>query len=138
MDIFPAAAQRPEILKFADALGSRDAALRRDECSDWRINGKCGQMYAVPGGYQIVFLGTPRGWSFAKSAMAFAKPTQDGDGEGCLFMDRLPTEAEAAIIRDKIGIPKKREIDEATLARLHAYGDEYRFQKPASTIAPVG
>ena len=61
-DLFPPARQRPALLALRDALGCRDAALRRDECGDWAIFGKRGHIYAVPGtldrpktpGFQIV------------------------------------------------------------------------------------
>jgi hypothetical protein len=49
--------------------------------------------------------------------MRFAKVTQDGDEDGCLFLDRLPTKTQAAVIRDKLGIAKKAEYGEETLAR---------------------
>jgi hypothetical protein len=139
-DKYPPAVQRPALLKLVEALGCRDAALRRDECGDWRINGKYGCIYAVPGmtvhglppgeGFQIYYRGagefeepsTSRGWTFAKEAMSFAKVTQEGDMEGLLFLDRLPTPPEAEIIRDKLWIAKKRELGEEDLARLRRQG----------------
>jgi hypothetical protein len=143
-DIFPLAKQRPALLALRDALGCRDNALRRDECGDWRIVGKLGHVYAVPGsldrpkaeGFQIYFRGSgefeepPRGspaWSYVKKAMAFCEVTNDGDGEGMMFLDRLPTAAEAEIIRDKLGIAKKREVSAAERERLLAMSSQYRF-----------
>ena len=67
-----------------------------------------------------MFLGSPRGWGFAKAALSFAKLTQDGDGEGALFVTRLPTKREATAIREKLGVPKKRTLSEEKLARLRA------------------
>jgi hypothetical protein len=139
-DKYPPAVQRPALLKLVEALGCREAALRRDECGDWRINGKYGYIYAVPGipwggmekteGFQIYYRGaeefgepsTSRGWTFAKEAMSFCRVTQDGDSEGLLFLDRLPTLPEAEIIRDKLWIAKKREVGEEELARLRRQG----------------
>ena len=87
-DIFPPAKQRETLLAFRDALGCRDNALRRDECSDWRINGKQGHVYAVPEGFQIMVMGwTTKGWNAAKKALSFAKVTQ----EGGLLLNRLPS-----------------------------------------------
>jgi hypothetical protein len=121
-DIYPPAVQRPALLKLVEALGCREAALRRDECGDWRINGKYGYIYAVPGipwggmekteGFQIYYRGaeefgepsTTRGWTFAKEALSFCRVTQDGE-----------------IIRDKLWIAKKREVSEGELARLRGY-----------------
>jgi hypothetical protein len=54
-DIYPPAKQREALLKLVEALGCRDNALRRDECSDSRINGKQGWIYAVPKGFQLFF-----------------------------------------------------------------------------------
>jgi hypothetical protein len=108
------------LVAFAAALGCRDAALRRDECGDWRITGDAGHVYAIPGGYRIIFLGSPRAWSFAKAAFDFATVTQDGDGEGVLRMERRPTPDEAIAIRDKLGIHKKRSVSEAELSRLRS------------------
>jgi hypothetical protein len=75
-------------------------------------------VYAVPGGYQLFFGGKARSWIYAKRALSFARVTQNGDDEGFLFLDRAPTEEEGAIIRDKLGIRKKRELGEDELARL--------------------
>jgi hypothetical protein len=44
MEIFPPTKQRSALLEFASAIGSRSRALRRDECGDWRINGKRGHI----------------------------------------------------------------------------------------------
>jgi hypothetical protein len=38
---------------------------------------------------------TKMGWTYAKKALGFAKLTNDGDDEGALFLDRLPTKSEA-------------------------------------------
>jgi hypothetical protein len=88
MDIYPTNMQREVLLKFAEALGSRRSALMKDECGDWRIIGKRGHIYAVPGaleepntsGFQIYFGGleVEKGWLNAKREMAFAKLMQDG------------------------------------------------------------
>ena len=52
----------------------------------------------VPEGFQLYYVGTERSWTAARAALKFAKVTQDGDGEGFLKIDRLPTEAEGHII----------------------------------------
>jgi hypothetical protein len=48
-DIFPPARQRETLLKLVEALGCRDAALRRDECGDWRIKGRYEHHQSDPG-----------------------------------------------------------------------------------------
>jgi hypothetical protein len=120
MDIFPPAKQRPALLEFAQAIRSRSNSLRRDESRDWRITGKRGHIYAAPEGFLLYFSGTAKGWTSAKAALRFARVTQDGDQEGLLILDRPPTKAERDAIRDKLGIPKKRESSEEELARLRA------------------
>jgi hypothetical protein len=49
MDCYPTSDQRKALLELAEALGSRKAALHRDECDDWRISGSHGHVYTVPG-----------------------------------------------------------------------------------------
>ena len=135
-DKYPPAVQRPALLKLVEALGCRDAALRRDECGDWRINGKYGYIYAVPGipwggmekteGFQIYFRGarefeeptSSQAWTWARKMLEpFCRVTQDGDMEGMLFLARLPTPEEAEIIRDKLRIAKRAEFSEEVLAQ---------------------
>jgi hypothetical protein len=133
-DIYPASRQREALLKLVEALGCWDRALKRDECGDPRIVGKLGHIYAVPGtldrpkaeGFLIYFRGAPeyeeptdsQAWTWAKKLLEpFCQVTQDGDTEGILFLDRLPTKKEAEAIRDKLVIRKRVEYDEETLAR---------------------
>jgi hypothetical protein len=59
-----------------------------------------------------------RAWTAAKKALSFAKVWNDGDEEGSLILDRLPTPSEATLIRRYVGVPKRREVSEATKARL--------------------
>jgi hypothetical protein len=133
-DIYPPTMQRPALLELVKALGARDNSLRRDDCGDWAIFGKHGHIYAVPGsldrpktpGFQIMVVGefsSGRWWGAAKRALApFAGLTNDGDDEGALFLDRLPTPDEAETIRHYVGIAKKRILSEAELDRLRAFG----------------
>jgi hypothetical protein len=127
MDTYPAAAQRQALLELMPALGCRDIALRRDECGDPRINGKKGHIYAVPGtiaepnrpGFMIYVMGwSTNGWNKAKKGLSFAKLTNDGDNERALFLDRLPTKAEALAMRRWVGLAKKTEYSEETLAAM--------------------
>jgi hypothetical protein len=49
-------------------------------------------------------------WKNAKAQLAFCQVTQDGDWEGCLRLDRLPTPDEAKAIRETLGIRKRRHL----------------------------
>jgi len=70
---YPPSVQRPALLDLVKALGCRDNALRRDECGDWRVEGRHGHVYAVPG-FQFFVMGwTTKGWNAAKAALAFAE-----------------------------------------------------------------
>jgi hypothetical protein len=131
METYAPTKQRLVLLKLAKALTSRDSALRRDECGDWRIEGSSGHVYAVPGtldqpnrpGFMLyIMTGAPKAWTFAKRALAFAKVINDGDEEGAFVMRRLPSAEEAALIRRYCGIPKRREVSEAELDRLRSVG----------------
>jgi hypothetical protein len=134
MDIFPPAKQRHALLALREALGCRDNALRRDECGDWRINGRQGHVYAVPEGFQLVFFARCgvtewdgagphiEDYTRAKRNLIFCRLAQDGTGEGIFFLDRLPTPAEAEVIRDTLAIAKKRTMSSAELERLRATG----------------
>ena len=127
VDIYPPAVQRPELLKLAEALGCRDNALRRDECGDWRINGKHGHVYAIPGtltrrttpGFHFFVMNwTAKGWNSAQRGLStFMETTNGGDDEGAMFLNRLPTEKEAVLIRHWLGIAKKAEFSPEVLAR---------------------
>ena len=123
MDKFYPALQRPAMLAFASALGSRESALRRDAVGDWSITGARGHVYAAPNGWQVfVTCRSAAGWTRAKKALAAARVCNDGDDEGAFIFDRLPTPAEAALIRYYCGIPKKREVGAAELSRLRSQG----------------
>jgi hypothetical protein len=107
------------------ALRSRPSALKNDDCGDPIIAGVAGHVIACPGrlgqrppkpGFQIyVQAATKRKWTAVKRALAFAELTNDGDWEGALYLDRLPTKAEATLIRRQLGI--KAQLSAQELAR---------------------
>jgi hypothetical protein len=138
-DIYPPTVQRPALVKLVEALGCEERHLRRDECGDWMVAGDDGHIYAVPGsierpkveGFQIFVLGceTVRQWTAVKAAMKpFTEKTNDGDSEGAFFLDRLPTAEEAETIRRYVGLRKRREDSEDTIAAVKERTGNYRFQ----------
>jgi hypothetical protein len=155
-DLFPATKQRPALLAFAEALDSRASALRRDDCGDPAIWGSNGHIYAVPiapgglgwrgepaiTGYQLMIgcdfdnrrWSSARGWESAKKRLGFGKVTQDGDCEGSIILDRLPSKAEAAEIRDILGIPKRVEYSEEVLAAKRA---QFSMARKLSPVLPA-
>lgn len=138
-DQFPYAAQRAAVDQFALALNSSPRALTADECGDPVILGNRGHVYAVPKGWQFFVMGwTARGWTSAKAALNFATICNDGDDEGEFILDRLPSASEAAAIRKWLGVPKRVEYDEATLARKRAaIQTARRLLTPKSPKAPA-
>jgi hypothetical protein len=76
-----------------------------------------------------------RWWGAAKRGLSFAETTNDGDDEGALVLDRLPTPAEAEAIRHYVGIAKKRELSAAERERLVEAGRQ--FQKRAGVEEPL-
>lgn len=144
-DIYPPTKQREALLHFRLALNCRDNALRRDECGDWRINGRQGHIYAVPEGFQLVFFARNGVNEFdgdgphiedyfkAKRDLIFCRLAQDGTGEGIFMLDRQPTETEAETIRGALVIPKKRHMSEAELERLRATGFAKRVPSELDT-----
>ena len=126
-DVYGPKEQRAALLMFADAVGAK-RSLGADEAGNPRIEGKHGCIYVQPKTcdpgqspkFQFYFAGHPLGWRYAKEALAFAKVTNDSDGEGILLLDRLPTAAEGEIIRDKIGLKKRFVFSDEVLARKRA------------------
>jgi hypothetical protein len=54
----------------------------------------------------------------AEQRLNFCRLTQDGDDEGCLHLDRLPTKIEASAIREALGIRKRRHLSPASTAQV--------------------
>ena len=120
-----------ELLK---ALDASPLALRRDACGDYRINGKSGHIYADGTGYLLcVMTDEFKGrWTNVKKRLAFCQLTQDGDDEGCLHLDRLPTLAEADLIREALGIRRKRHLSPELLASMKDRLAENRYKSTSN------
>ena len=94
-------------------LGAWGRALRRDTCNAWCIRGAGGHIYTWGDNKTWalwVHCRSPRHWTATKRRLAFCDLTQDGDEEGCLRLRRLPTLAEATVIREVLGIRKRAEL----------------------------
>ena len=75
--------------------------IRFDRYGDWCIAGRDGHIFADGKADLIVVMtGESVGrWKNVKKRLAFRRISQDGDDEGCLHLDRLPTAHEADLIR---------------------------------------
>lgn len=117
-----AAAHRAHLEALLTVLDATRRAFRRDSCGYWVIKGKRGHIYADGKGFLIVVgtEGSIRLWTNTKRKLGFCQVTQDGDDEGCLHLDHLPTPAEADLIRDALKIRRKRHYTPDQLATIAA------------------
>jgi hypothetical protein len=101
---------RADLERLLAALNGAINAIRRDECGDPSIMGSRGKIYACEGVFSVyAACRSPRHWTFVKRSLAgFCTVTQDGDDEGFLRLDRMPTTDEAATLRDVIGLRQTR------------------------------
>jgi hypothetical protein len=96
--------------QLREALNGAFRSLGRDECGTCRLLGSRGHIYrddrgeGGDGWLLYVRCRSGRHWTYTKRALAFCRLTQDGDDEGCLRLDRLPSAAEAEEIRQAVGL----------------------------------
>jgi hypothetical protein len=97
------------------ALDASPLSLRRDfwrgigRRGDYAIRGKRGHIYPDGDGYLLyVRAQSARFWSAAKRKLSFCQLRIDGEDEGTLHLDHLPSPAEAKVIRQVVGIRKRR------------------------------
>jgi hypothetical protein len=116
--------ERARLHALLTALDASSVALQRDlnrsegRKGDIGIHGKLGHIYADGTGSLLSVNAkderdqSPRRWTNIKRRLAFCRITQDGDEEGCIQLDQLPTSAEAVLIRKALGIRKRRTLTE--------------------------
>jgi hypothetical protein len=110
--------ERASLEKLREALNGALNSLRRDECDNWRLKGSRGHIYSDGDGWVLfVACRSSRHWTSTKKRLAFCRITQDGDDEGCLRLDRLPTEAEADEIRHVTGLRQTHEAPQSAFGR---------------------
>jgi hypothetical protein len=117
-------ADRAQQLRLLEALGAWDRALRRDECSAWCISGKTGTIHTWGDGRTWAVFVACRSklhWTVTRQRLSFCSPTQDCEDEGVLRLHQLPTTEQAEVIRDILGIRKRREVSSEVLERLRSY-----------------
>jgi hypothetical protein len=105
------------------AIDASPIALERPNCRGWvgdyQITGKLGHVLADHPGYLLYVTGTVHRWKKAKRILP-GTVTQDGDDEGILRLERLPTPTEADAIRDVIGIRRRRHLSPEALAQARS------------------
>ena len=114
------------------ALNGWPSALRRDDAGLWVLRGRPGCSVSTWGGgksWQLVVMPVEiisvRQWTAHKKRLSFCELTQDDDQEGCFRLHRLPTPAEAEVIRDIIGIRKRIDLSPEELARRREVGRRF-------------
>jgi hypothetical protein len=115
-----AEADRAQQKALLTALNAWDRALRRDDCGAWCISGNQGSIHTWGDGKTwaiYVRCRSVRHWTSTKARLAFCTVIQDGDDEGCLRLDHLPTPAQNESIRDILGIRKRMEFAPDDLER---------------------
>lgn len=145
MDTYETAAEaeadRAQQKAMLAALNGWAQALRRDECGAWRIIGKHGSIHTWGDGKGwVLWVGcrSPLHWTHTKRRLSFCEVTQDGDDEGCLRLHRLPTAAQAEVIRDVLGIRKRTELAPDELERRRALGKRLALaQGSANATGPL-
>lgn len=96
-----------------------------DACGDPNIYGKKGKLFVgKPFWFIYIFDGN---WNVSKRKLRFMILSQDGDQEGILKLDRLPTIKESAIIREIGGFKQKRELSPEHREKLVEAGKKFRF-----------
>ncbi|MGJ4888837.1 hypothetical protein ACQR1Y_11615 [Bradyrhizobium sp. HKCCYLRH3099] len=109
---------KAELQTLLGALNGAKNSVRVDDCGDCVIEGSRGEIRACGGTFSIYLqCHSVRAWNAAKKQLAFCRVSQDGDNEGILTLDRLPTEAEAKIIRDYVGLRQTRPPEQAAHLR---------------------
>jgi hypothetical protein len=136
-----AEADREQQRQLLAALNAWDRALRRDECGAWTIQGTRGTIHTYGDGkswIMYVACRSDRHWSWVKKTLAFCRVALDCDGEGTLRLRQLPTAAEAAVIREELGIRKKQTVSEQTLERLKAFSFEKKPRDEVTNAPNIG
>lgn len=85
--------------------------------------GKFDHIYQDGAGYLLCIVSerlSTRRWNVSNEELAFCRLTQDGDSEGCLHLGRLPSSAEAELIRSALGIRKRRRVNPGIIGRPFA------------------
>ena len=120
---------KEQLQRLFTALDPVEKAFRRKDHA-WTIYGKHGRIvtwgdkahaswaiYACPPS-TIDPEGSPRAWGMAKQKLAFLQVTQDGEFDGVFKLVRLPTDDEAALIREVLGIRRRPNVSEQSLQNL--------------------
>jgi hypothetical protein len=110
-------ADKASLVELFEALHASPSVLRRNADGLWTLRGRPGCYVSTWGdgkSWQLVVAPEEEisalQWTWFKKRLHFCEVTQDGDEDGCFRLSRLPTAAEAEVIRDIIGIRKRMDL----------------------------
>lgn len=118
---------------LSDSLKTSYRRIKLDECGDWNIKGIKGHIF-TDGKFWYVFMNSDstRKWINIKRALRFMEVTQDGDTEGILRQEKMPTIYEAKNIRKVLGLRRRTELTEAEREQVRI-----RFKAPVKEGFPA-
>lgn len=97
-----------------------------DNCGDYNLLGTKGKIF-IDDNFWYVYVEIQAG---TREDLSFMKISQDGDYELIVKLDRLPTKKEAKIVRNKVGLKKKRTLSPEQVKIMTERLFSYRY-KPA-------
>ena len=100
---------RPLLRKLVDIMKVSRTKIKLDECEDWCITTREGKVYTDGKKIYVHFFhGWKTSWDTVKTHLPFMEVQIDGDTEGVLALDRLPTKDEAEAIRIELKLSMKK------------------------------
>lgn len=112
-------ADKELLTKLSEVLQSSVERISLDDCGDWNIFGRRGHIFTDSKlWYIFVAETTKRKWSAIKAKLKFMELSQDGDDEGIMKLERMPSYEEAEAIREVIGLNKRPALTEEHRAKL--------------------
>ncbi len=127
------AQDKQRLLVLLAALDAASSQLRKDGCSDWRIIGPKGHIYADQDGFLMYAgLGSARKWTAAKKLIQ-GQVTQNGDDEGCIAFVLPLAPQQAGHLRRILGLRKRRAYSDEALERMRINARENLSQQANQT-----
>jgi hypothetical protein len=112
-------ADRDLLISLTESLSVSPRRLRRDPCGDSIMVGRRGHISTDSvNAFAYLPAGTARRWEKAKRVLSFMSVTQDGDAEGILRLDGMPSPTQAEAIRKAVGLRKVTPLTDAARASL--------------------
>lgn len=114
---------RAYLKKLCKALDVSENRLKEDEYNDWNIVGLRGHIFTDQE-YWYLFTSpeSVRKWNITKRQLSFMEVSQDGDDEGILRCNRMPSRFEAMEVRKVIGVRPTKKLTEEQRQALISRG----------------